>query len=104
MIVVDNEQEDMKNILAWARPTLETTQIKGRLRFIAKDKKSITLDVGRGDLTFFTLPRAEPELKKLKEGTAVVVSFYKIDGKYYATKIRAGHEIQPFTDDITVRV
>ncbi|HMF16526.1 MAG TPA: membrane protein insertase YidC, partial [Gemmataceae bacterium] len=45
-----------------------------------------------------------PELEKLKEGTAVVVSFYQIDGKYYATKIRAGHEIQPFTDDITVRV
>ncbi|HMF16044.1 MAG TPA: YidC/Oxa1 family insertase periplasmic-domain containing protein, partial [Gemmataceae bacterium] len=65
MIVVDNEQEDMKNILAWARPTLETSQEKGRLVSVGRDRKRLTLDVvdrASGRVVrrdFFTLPRVE---------------------------------------------
>src|SRR5262249_14501163 len=107
MIVVDNKQEegvDMKSILAWARPTLESTQIKGRLGRINPDKKHIVLETGRGQIFFTILPRVEESLGKLKEGTAVVVSYYQLKGQSYATLIRAGQELQPFTDDLTVRV
>ena len=106
MIVVDNKQVegvDMKSILAWARPTLESTQIKGRLLRIP-DKKHIILETGRDQIDFTILPRVEESLGKLKEGTPVVVSYYQLRGQRYATLIRAGQELQPFTDDITVRV
>jgi YidC/Oxa1 family membrane protein insertase len=106
LIVVDNVQEgvDMKSILAWARPTLETTQIKGKLVSVAADKKSFVVDGGRDPIRFTSLPRIEDSLGKLRVGTPVIVGFYRDREKHIATHIRQGQELHPFTDDITVRV
>jgi YidC/Oxa1 family membrane protein insertase len=107
LIVVDDKQEgvDMKNIVAWARPTWESRQIKGRISFISPDKKRMILTLARSQIPFTNLPRAELDLAKLKEGDPVVVSYYMSDdGRRHTNFIRAGQEPHPFMDDITVRV
>jgi YidC/Oxa1 family membrane protein insertase len=113
MIVVDNLQAsrdeggvDMKSILAWARPTLESTEFKGQIRSIARDRKSMLVQEGDRLERFTLLPRTQDAIERdqLKEGEAVVVSYYRIDERGIATRIRRGREFQPFTDDITVRV
>lgn len=42
MVVVDNEQEH-RDFLAWARPTVESGVVKGRIRSVGEDGKSFVL-------------------------------------------------------------
>lgn len=115
MIVVDNVQPDKKdggvapgNILAWARPTLETTEKRGIIRVIGKKKDYIDFVDDKGESVEYTLlPRTQRHFDDLDlaEGQRVTLSWYKTpDGKHIATWVRLGHTPQPQFDDITVRV
>lgn len=112
-IVVDNQQApsseggvDPKRVLAWARPTLETTEKAGRLRGLGKSE--IVLESAGGRIEpFVLLPHTRKHIEELKleAGQNVVVSFYeKSDGALVATWIRNGSTPRNFLDDITVRV
>lgn len=116
LIVVDTRQEagvDMKNILAWARPTLETREIKGRVVDIAGDHLLIHSD--KRPFQMLRRAREYVEERKVKKGDAVVVGYYdaalhapyspEVDpGRPIAAWVRRGTENRPFSDDITVRV
>jgi len=111
MLVVDDKQApadedgvDKKSILAWARPTLEATEMKGHFVRLAADKKSFIVRSQKEDLDFRTLPRVLDGLKNLKESEPVVVRFYEGEHKVrIASHVRAGAELHSFTDDVTVR-
>lgn len=116
LIVVDNEQApegeggvDQKNILAWARPTLESEQVAA----IYQEHDRDTLVAAERDgknLVFrhFQLLPATRELlaaEKLKKNERVVITFYKLDrGRRVAMNIRRGKEPHLFANDIMVRV
>ena len=110
LIVVDNRQPkaeeggvDMKNILAWARATQETKELKGRVIDVIGN----TIRIDREARPFVMLPRAENHLKqkRVQKGDHVVVGYYEAErGRLIAAWVRPGKEYRPFTDDITVRV
>jgi YidC/Oxa1 family membrane protein insertase len=113
MIVVDNEQPKdggtkAEKILAWARPTLETTEKKGVITKTFKDKDTILFsDESRATLEYSLLPRTKRHLAdlKLEQGDKAVLSVYETpDGKRIATWVRLGETHKPQFDDITVRV
>jgi YidC/Oxa1 family membrane protein insertase len=111
-IVVDNGQPeardggvDRKGILAWARPTLETTEKVGVLREVNEDTVLFAEKdaVGR----YHILPHVKQHIDEtnLKANERCVLSYYETsDGKRVATWIRQGQTPRPYMDDITVRV
>ncbi len=111
-IVIDDLQPDKevdpKSILAWARPTLETTETRGTIKGIVGDTLWLKEAVGLPK-PFQLLPHVKLHIEesKLKDGDQVMLSFYETpppDGKSVATWIRRGQSPRPFLDDITVRV
>jgi YidC/Oxa1 family membrane protein insertase len=114
MIVVDNLQAprdeggvDMKSILAWARPTLETTELKGKLKSVARDTNRLVMESGGADMTFELLPRAAEDVEegRFRVGDAIVVAYYSDEkDRRIACRCRGGEALRPFSDDITVRV
>ncbi len=111
MIVVDDKQPGGKNpadVLAWGRPTLETTEKRGIITFIAKDRSHILFTDDTGEpQKFLLLPRTRQHFEDLDLGELqkVCLSSYKTpDGKNIATWVRLGTSPRPQFDDITVRV
>ncbi|HMC63436.1 MAG TPA: membrane protein insertase YidC [Gemmataceae bacterium] len=121
VIVPDNVQPqadaggvDRKGIIAWARPTLETTEQSGRLRGKVVDHRIDFEETRSGKQggvlkllgSCYLLPHVERHLKEanLKDGDQVMLSTYVADGKRVATWIRRGQSPRAFLDDITVRV
>jgi YidC/Oxa1 family membrane protein insertase len=120
LIVVDDKQPspedggvDMKDILAYARPTLEATEKKGALSKIAPDESTVSVEIidtlangvrGHKLVTFDVVPYAREDLKHVKVNDAVVVRWYRDDrGRFVAMRIRAAQQLRPAEDDITVR-
>ena len=115
MIVVDDKQPAKDDggttpdkIVAWARPTLETTEKRGILvkknfgddRILFSDEKGV-------QLPYTLLPRMKRHLEdlELNDGDKVVLSFYETPaGKRVASWVRLGETLKPQFDDITVRV
>lgn len=118
VIVLDNVQPDKKlggvkqreNILAWARPTLETTEKAGILAEVDSARGRILVKSPGGGAAFYrALPRVLAHIKeaKIPEGADVVVSSYvgnSDTGERVATWIRHATALRPYFDDITVRV
>jgi YidC/Oxa1 family membrane protein insertase len=104
LIVQDDKQPRPEQVLAWARPTLETTETPGKI--LTLNGKFLELEVGNRVMTFELLQRAidNARIKELKSGQDAVVSSYEWNGKKIAAWIRPGQALQGFTDDITVRV
>ncbi len=109
MIVVDDNQPDKqvaaKDVLAWARPTLETTERGGKLLAIGPD----TILLGEADkvTSFHILPHVKRHLEEagLKKNDPVMVAWYETSaGQRVASWVRRGQGPRPFLDDITVRV
>ena len=115
VIVVDDEQPtltdggvDKNTILAWARPTLETTERRGIIKNFPKDKEWVDFVDDRGDAArYLLLPRVQRHFDDLDIGKEqqVTLSWYKTpDGRRIATWVRVGTTPRPQFDDITVRV
>jgi YidC/Oxa1 family membrane protein insertase len=116
-IVVDNKQPaadeggvDPKGILAWARPTLETEEVRGRLLKVNLKTNEILVGMvqDKAEILRFCklLPRARKEVEDLNlgEGDLVLVEAYQVDGQLVAGSIHHGDASRPFLDDVTVRV
>lgn len=110
MIVVDDVQADKnvdrRKILAWARPTLESTERRGKILNIAADAITIA-ESGAGNQTYQLLPHVHRHIveSRLKQGDQVMLAFYETpDGKRIASWVRRGQEPRPMLADITVRV
>ena len=112
LIVVDDVQPkksegggDPRKILAWARATQETEEIKGRIGPIQGDRLRF---VGDGlDHSYQMLPRVAEHLQAtgLGEGSRAVLSYYVLpNGQRVASWIREGQALRPAFDDLTVRV
>jgi YidC/Oxa1 family membrane protein insertase len=120
MLVVDEKQplpadggSEPEKILAWARPTLETREVRGILREIGKDTiKLLDRDHDGVVMTYRLLPRTKQHIEDLEltVDQKVVLSFYETpetapEGKIrVATWVRLGETLKPQFDDITVRV
>jgi YidC/Oxa1 family membrane protein insertase len=109
-IVVDDHQQEGVNprdILAWARATLETREIGGKV---------IRLDLKRGNVSVLPttglpeschlLPRAIKQFRDLdlNVGDEVLITVYDVAGEPYAGDVYQGKSSRPFLNDITVRV
>jgi YidC/Oxa1 family membrane protein insertase len=115
VIAVDNNQNH-KDFLYQARPTLETAVTKGRIKSIATDKGSFVITVGeRGEQTFYVPVKSDARFKldlgDVREGLPVAVKYttdvVMEEGKFraLASDILPQARTQPmFIDDITVRV
>jgi YidC/Oxa1 family membrane protein insertase len=112
MLVVDNEQPTGEGatapdkILAWARPTLESTETRGIIFQITDDFILFT-DMKAKTSRYKLLPRTREHLKalELKDGDKAVLSHYETDkGELVASWVRIGETLRPQFDDITVRV
>jgi YidC/Oxa1 family membrane protein insertase len=121
MLVVDDVQPDKADggmnaggILAWARPTLETTEMKGVLtKLDFKNNVILFSDDTRAIEPYYLLPRARRHLEEdlqVEEGQRIVLSFYTLPAdakgnvKRIATWGRLGDAPRPQFDDITMRV
>lgn len=114
MIVVDNEQPKKEDggvsatdILAWARPTLETVERRGILKKKKNDHIFFEEDSRELPTKYLILPRVKQHLEdiNLLEGQEATISFYKLpDGTRVATWVRLGKTPRPQFDDVTVRV
>lgn len=112
VIVVDDDQPprsaggtDMRNILAWARPTQESQESAGRIDVVGEDRLMVTS--AEGTFGYYLLPRVREHLEKikLKEKDRVVLSWYQTPaGRRVATWIRPGNTPRAWFDDMTVRV
>lgn len=112
MIVVDDKQPkedgaiDPAKILAWARPTLETNELRGFV--VDFDDEFITFrDVSSKVFRYRMLERTKRHLSDLKieKGQKAVLSFYLTPkDELVATWIRLGDSLRGQFDDITVRV
>jgi YidC/Oxa1 family membrane protein insertase len=113
MIVVDDKQParddggtTKEKILAWTRPTLETTEKRGKIVKKADDTILFT-DSERVTARYMLLPRTKKHLEDLglNDGDNAVLSSYETpDGKRIASWVRLGDTLKPQFDDITVRV
>lgn len=115
VIVVDDKQPpeeggggDMKKILRWARPTLESVEVAGKLSDF-DDKFAQVGDVNGRIMTmrsYLLLPRVRQHLAdtKMKKDANVVVSYYETEHGRIATWIRPGETPRSGLDDLTVRV
>src|SRR5262245_45834436 len=109
VLVVDDKQPDKeidrKSILAWGRPTLETTERAGKIK--AMDGEAIVVTHTDGPKTYRMLPCVKDHIAdtRLAVGDPVMLSSYEMtDGTRVAAWIRPGTNPRPFLDDITVRV
>jgi YidC/Oxa1 family membrane protein insertase len=114
LIVPDNVQPSAregggsyKDLIAWARPTTESTEIKGVLLEI-RDDSLLFQEVGRSvPQTYRLLARVKQHLADtgLESGSRTVLSFYELpDKQRVATWIRPGQSPLRQFEDITVRV
>src|SRR5262249_39015495 len=115
VIAVDDNQK-RTDFLLKARPTLETTVTKGKIKSIAADRESIVLTLGEhGEQTFYAPPMSDARIKmdfaNFREGQPIAVVHHTDDvmedGKLRqaAIDILPQTQAQPlFIDDITVRV
>jgi YidC/Oxa1 family membrane protein insertase len=114
VIVADNEQPpssegggDFKGLIAWARPTLESSEIKGFI-IDRTDDELVFLEAGtKGPKVYRLLERVKHHLEAidLDKNARAVLSFYETPGgTRVATWIRAGHTPRGNFDDITVRI
>ena len=122
VIVVDDNQAKKNEVLAWARPTLESIKPPdddkakcwvGKLGVTTEKKVGDTTETKMsvstqyGIMEFYTLPIVAKHLKEahLTPGDTVTVHFYETsDHKKIATWVRRGNLPRPELDDITVRV
>ncbi len=111
MIVVEPEKDSGKprGLLAWARPTLETTETKRRITNLDYARDIVEFRDDKGNkLEYHLLPRTKHHLKEDLDAQVdqkLVLSHYKLpDGKLIATWARLGETPRPQFDDITVRV
>src|SRR5262249_53603157 len=120
IVVSDQQEEEAKGgvgkalhkVLAWARPTLESDELRGKIRVLRAlgDRQHIIVrpfDKDLDDVEFELLPAAQQmmEDRKLKGGEDVFVSYFEVaPGQRFATAVRRGQTPKPFLDDITVRV
>ncbi len=124
LIVVDKEQakdgdrvnpEKMQRILAWARPTLESEEVRGIRGDFSDDSK--TLEIREYDAsisrTYYLLPRVVDHLKELgiQKNQPLVLSYYEMPHPdnpevpvRVATWARKGKALRSAMDDLTVRV
>jgi YidC/Oxa1 family membrane protein insertase len=115
-IVVDNNQPaeseggvDPRSIVAWARPTLETYEVGGRVKLVnLKANHIVIIPVGKtGRATAYELlPRVREQIERLglEEGDDVLLNVFEAQGRHVAAAIHRGSGSRPFLDDITVRV
>jgi YidC/Oxa1 family membrane protein insertase len=110
LTVTDNEQEkdvQLKDILSWARPMLESQEQRGRIEDFSAQLSKLLLSGGK---VFVLLPRVKEFLqsdagKQALTAPSVVVSYYRApDGQLIATHIRTGEAPKPSLDDISVAV
>src|SRR5262245_56253003 len=110
VLVVDEPDKDKRReILAWARPTLETTERLGTINSMDGDTIVVTHPDSAKSRTaiYQMLPRVKDHIAetRLAVGDAVMLSSYEMpDGTHVAAWIRPGTNPRPFLDDITVRV
>jgi YidC/Oxa1 family membrane protein insertase len=100
--------EDRSKILAWARPTQESSQLKGRILGV-RGNMLVFRDEGKTgeEHIYHLLPRAAKHLEELGLGdnSKAVLSFYETpEHRRVATWVRRGETIRPEFDDITMRV
>jgi YidC/Oxa1 family membrane protein insertase len=111
LIVTDDTQPGAtkpENVIAYCRPTLESTQMQGWVQSLDLDKMRLTLlrKEDKKVVEFVLLPRTHDmiELFKIKVGNEVFVSHYEaFDKKLIATGIREGSVLHRQWDDFTVR-
>ncbi len=117
-VVAVDDQQDKRDFLARARPTLETGGVRGRLKKIDLDKLSfvLTVDETNGwfssrklvDYTFDFYPNDEVrrELAARAEGDPLVVVFTTDEfDRRVATRVGSPTQIQPlFLEDVQVRL
>ncbi len=111
-----NKEQPHPDFLARARPTLETAVVKGRVKSISADKRTVVLATGEHDEQAFYVPpssnaRLEIDVGRVAEGSPVAV-VYRTDGVLEEGKLR--HVAEDFPDqaqtqplwvsDITLRV
>lgn len=120
LIVTDDQQVppdeggvDKKDILAWGRPTLETSQVRAIYRdhdhntLVAAEQGGLAGQQRLEFVSYQLLPRTRVLLdsEKLRPGEPVIITYYTLDrDRRVATSIRRGREMQPFANDIMVRV
>jgi len=107
-IVVDDDQPDKgKDILAWARPTVQTQETPGRIMAIDAKTNAIDFVSRKGErFTFQLLPRAANHVRqaKLQANEDVVATWYRTEGVTVCTWIERGTLPHVFLNDILVRV
>lgn len=117
-IAVDNQQPaadvggvPMSDILAYARPTVESAEKFCRLDKIMPEQNLAVVTFLEAGPRFPTrvhlLPRALEDLKEkdFKPGAEMIVNIYNTpDHKQVAAGFRQGTQPKPFLDDVTVRV
>jgi YidC/Oxa1 family membrane protein insertase len=134
VIAVDDQQADRsiggvdkKNVVSYARPTLESEEVKCRIVAIDLDKKTLEVKIldtnpllswmGTAQI-FHLLPHTVEQVKhhKLTTGDDVFVAFYnpktdrissiqgQVPKELVATEVRKGNAPRPQIEDITVRV
>ncbi|MCS7045958.1 MAG: YidC/Oxa1 family insertase periplasmic-domain containing protein [Gemmataceae bacterium] len=114
MIVVDDKQPDRsyqgnerRQILEWARPTLETVEQRGHIAEVRDDALELFESDTKKTRSYVLLPRVKAHLRdaRFKKNDAVMVSYYSTpDDRRVATWIRPSHARREYIDDITVRV
>jgi YidC/Oxa1 family membrane protein insertase len=110
VILPDNVQPggaDPSNLIAWARPTQETAEVRGRILKIDPDRIEFMEPGTKTPRTYLLLDRVKKHLAELdlREGSDAVLSQYELpDGRLVATWVRLGRTPRPSFDDITVRV
>jgi YidC/Oxa1 family membrane protein insertase len=113
-IVVDDRQPSPQegggapqDILAWARPTLETREICGRLERLDLPAGVVEVRQVSGQLAVCRLlPRARTRLAQLalQPGDEVLLFAYEGDEQNWVGDVYPGHSSRPFFHDLTVRV
>jgi YidC/Oxa1 family membrane protein insertase len=113
-IVVDDRQPPAeeggvppRDILAWARPTLETREVRGKLATVDLKAGEVGVADTAGMLEVCRLlPRARRQLLDLglKPGDEILLIAYDVNGQPYAGDVYPGSGSRPFLNDVTVRV
>jgi YidC/Oxa1 family membrane protein insertase len=113
-IVVDEEQlpadkggVDKYSILEWARATLETREVRGKVaRLDRKHGEAIIYTTEGRPERCHLLPRAVKQFRDLDldVGDEVLLTVYDVAGEPYAGDLYQGSNSRPFLNDVTVRV
>jgi len=110
VIVVDNEHQKKQDFLVSARPTLETTLVRGQIKSLAPAQGTFVVTTGDAtnpELTFHVdWRRFEPRWEELKAGFNVAVTYVTDSHMHYVPiDIAPMLSEQPvWVDDVTVRV